>query len=51
MPGLIVPFITFTLLYIALSFVLYFLLQRQFIDATKEHEKNPLTEVPHAGHA
>lgn len=32
MPGLVVPFVTFTLLYIFLSIVLFFLLRRQFLE-------------------
>jgi cytochrome bd ubiquinol oxidase subunit I len=32
MPGLIVPFITFTIVYLLLSVILVFLLRRQFIE-------------------
>lgn len=35
MPGLVVPFTTFTLLYIVLSIVLVFLLRRQFLETAK----------------
>ena len=38
MPGLVVPFVTFTLLYILLSVVLVFLLRRQFLETADPGE-------------
>lgn len=43
MPGLVVPFTTFTLLYIFLSIVLVFLLRRQFLEP---HNSEPVVQNP-----
>ena len=32
MPGIVVPFVVFTVLYIFLAFIVFFLLRRQFLD-------------------
>jgi cytochrome d ubiquinol oxidase subunit I len=48
MPGLVVPFATFTALYVALSVILVFLLRRQFVEtAPGRLRRRPITkEVP-----
>ena len=53
MTGLVVPFTSFTLLYIFLSIVLVFLLRRTFLEAGGEGKKKTRTlmEVPHADHS
>ena len=48
MPGLVVPFVTFTLLYIILSVVLVFLLRRQFLE-TADHGELESIITPKAG--
>lgn len=50
MPGLAVPFITFTLLYIALSVILVFLMRRQFLEtAPRPQEAARKKEAHYAG--
>jgi cytochrome d ubiquinol oxidase subunit I len=41
MPGLVVPFTTFTLLYIFLSVILVFLLRRQFLETAPRPPRKP----------
>jgi len=46
MPGLIVPFVTFTLLYIVLALVLVFLLRRQFLETAEPVNLTAITTLP-----
>lgn len=46
MPGLVVPFVTFTIVYVLLSVVLVVLLKRQFLETVV-----PANAAPEAGHA
>lgn len=44
MPGLVVPFVTFTLLYLVLSVLLVFLLKRQFVETDPVNEPAEVTD-------
>lgn len=48
MTGLVVPFVTFTCVYIFLSIILFFLLRRQFLETTSPSGKT--LEAAHADH-
>jgi len=45
-PGLVVPFVTFTLLYLVLSIVLVFLLRRQFLETATPADLETVTAPP-----
>jgi cytochrome bd ubiquinol oxidase subunit I len=46
MPGLAVPFVTFTLLYLVLSIILVFLLRRQFLETATPADLETVTAPP-----
>lgn len=46
MPGLVVPFVTFTALYLLLSVILVFLLRRQFLETAGPPNENAITNIP-----
>ncbi len=46
MPGLVVPFVTFTALYLLLAVILVFLLRRQFLETAGPINENAITTLP-----
>lgn len=45
MPGIVVPFVIFTVLYVFLAFIVFFLLRRQFLETPVPASKPPTTST------